>query len=126
MAAMHDELVLAGVLDQAGVDELAHHVCGESASLDVLGQLHHLLLEGMDLRILGLLLCLLLSSGLLVGLDLRLGAAPLGADLQHVGGHALGHWMKNEMSERGVKAGTYVRHVWMLRTSQLGQDPWRS
>ena len=56
MAAMHDELVLPGVLDEAGVDELAHHVGGESAGLGIFGQLHHLLLESVDLGILGLLL----------------------------------------------------------------------
>ena len=85
MAAVHDELVLPGVLDEAGVDELAHHVGGESAGLGIFGQLHHLLLESVDLGILGLLLGLLLGSSLLVGLDLGLGASSLGADLQHVG-----------------------------------------
>ena len=84
VAAMHDEFILAGVLDEASIDELTHHFGCESTSLGVFCQLHHLLLEGTDLCVLSLLLSLFLCSSLLVSLDLRLSAAPLRADLQHV------------------------------------------
>ena len=107
MAAVHKELILSGVFNEAGVDELAHHVGGKLASLCILGQLHHLPLKGVDLSLLGLLLGLLLGCGLLVGLDLCLGAAPLRADLQHVGRHALGDYEGTEESIKTWDQSTY-------------------
>ena len=46
---MNDELVLARLLDQAVLDELAHHVRGQLASLVGLLELHHLLLQLLEL-----------------------------------------------------------------------------
>ena len=60
VGAVHDDGLLPSLLNQTTVDHLRHQIGSQLACLDVFGQLHHLLLEGMDLCILGLLLCLLL------------------------------------------------------------------
>ena len=123
MAAVYDELILAGVLNEAGVDELAHHVGGQLAGLGILGQLHHLLLQGVDLCILGILLGYLLSSSLLGSLNLCLGAASLGADLKHVRRHALRHWMINEMRLERRIANTYEKRAWKPGTWRPAEGP---
>ena len=90
VAAMYDDGVLASLLDEAVVHELRHQVCCECSSLDVLLQLHDLLLESLDLDVLLRRVQLLLQLCLLVGPDLRHGAAPFAGGLQHVGRDALG------------------------------------
>ena len=87
--AMNDELVLACVLHHASRDELLHHLGGQLPGLVRLLELHDLLLERLDLDVLLRLILLLLELGLLVGPDLRHGAAPLAGCLQHVGRDAL-------------------------------------
>ena len=114
VAAVHNDGVIPGLLDEASVHQLRHQVSCQLTRLDILLQLHHLLLEGTDLRFLGLSHGLLLSSSLLVSLDLCLGAASLGADFQHVGGHALCHWMVKEMGQQRGGACTYERHEWRM------------
>ena len=88
-AAAHDELVLVGLLDDAGVHELRHQVAGHLGGLQLVLQLPHARLEAVGLRepvrLLGELTLLLL----LLGLDLSLGPSPLGADLQRYGADAL-------------------------------------
>ena len=82
---MHNHGLFTCLLDQAIVDQLGHQVGCERTSLHVLRQRHDLLLECLDLCILGLLLFFLLGSSLLVSLHLRMSPAPLTGDLQHVG-----------------------------------------
>ena len=85
MGAMYNDGILTCLLDQACVDQLGHQVSCERTSLHVLRQRHYLLLEGLDLCILGLLLFFLFGSSLLVSLHLCMSPAPLAGDLQHVG-----------------------------------------
>ena len=92
VGAMDDELVLAGLLHQAGLDELRHHVGRELAGLAGLLELHDLLLQSHNFEIFLGLVLLLLQLGFLVGLDLCHGAAPLAGGLQHVRADALGHY----------------------------------
>ena len=92
-AAAHDELVLVGLLDDAGVHELRHQVAGHLGGLQLVFQLPHTRLEAVGLcepvRLLSKLTLLLL----LLGLDLSLGPSPLGADLQHHGADTLADFM---------------------------------
>ena len=91
VAAVDDEAVIAFVLDQPVLDELAHQVCSNLAGFMVLPDLGKLLLELQDLDLLVLGINLLLLCRLLVGFDLGLCSSPFAADLQHVRGHALSH-----------------------------------
>ena len=84
MRAMNNELVLVLVLDQAGTDELLHHVSCQLTGLGFLLQLHNLQSKSFNLLVLVVLFDLFLQLGLLVCLDLSLGASSLARDLQHV------------------------------------------
>ena len=87
--AGHHEAAVLVLLDVAGVEELLEQVGGSVSVLPLL--LHHVepLLEAVVVGQLGGDLLLLEQLRLLVGRDLRLGAPPLGADLEEVGGDAL-------------------------------------
>ena len=63
------------MFDHARFNKLLHHDGRERASLDVFGQLHHLLLELVDLGVFLGLLGLFLLCRFLVSLDLGLGSA---------------------------------------------------
>ena len=91
MGAMDNELLLAGLLHEACVDELRHHVGRQLSSLICLLELHELLLEGLDLYVLLRFVLLLLELGLLVCFDLRHSPATLAGCLQHVGADAFAH-----------------------------------
>ena len=80
-----NELVVGRLLHHAGVDELAHQVAGHLVGRLILLELPELLLHLLELGELGLLFRRLLLLGQLLRLDLLEGAAPLAADLQHVG-----------------------------------------
>ena len=86
---MHDDRLLGVLFDVTGVDHLAEEVGGGLA-------LVRLVLEALDpgtelcqLSNCAGILYVLVRSGLLVGLHLCLGAAPLAPHLQHVGPDAL-------------------------------------
>ena len=103
---VHDDRLLGVLLDVAGVDHLAEQVGGGLA-------LVRLVLEpldpGAELGQLGDcagVLHVLVRGGLLVGLDLGLGAAPLAPHLQHVGADAL------RLYQRQIK----IRMKWSFRT----------
>ena len=89
MGGVDGELVVRVVLDQTRIDHLGHKVGSNFTRLVLLLQVHDLLLEFFDHCKLGLSVCLLFRSGLLIGLDLSQGTSALRAHLQHVGGHAL-------------------------------------
>ena len=84
MGAVDDELILVFVLDQASSNKLLHHIGGQMSGLDVLLQLHHLLLEGMNLSIFEIFGGLSFIGSFLFGLDLGLGPSSLAGGLQHV------------------------------------------
>ena len=98
MRAVDDELVLACLMDQAVLDELAHHVSRQRPSLVGFLEFHHLLLQLLELGthllnldvLLGFVL-LLLQLGLLVGANLCHGPTALARGLQHVRADSLGH-----------------------------------
>ena len=77
------------LLTHAIVDELVHQASGCLPGLKFLLHLLHLDLHLLELGKFLLSISLLLSSSLLLGLDLGECTAPLAADLQHVGGDAL-------------------------------------
>ena len=81
--------MFASLLDHAVVDELRHEVGSGLSALQFCLHLLHLLLHVLELGQLHLILSFPLFCRLLLRLNLLEGAAPLAADLQHVGGHAL-------------------------------------
>ena len=87
--AGHHEAAVLVLLDVAGVEELLEQVGSGVAILPLLLHLVEPLLEAVIVCQLGCDLLLLEELRLLVGCDLRLGAAPLGANLEEVGGNAL-------------------------------------
>ena len=107
---MDDELVLTSLLDQAGLNELAHHLRGQCAGIVGFLELLDLLLQCLDLDILLGRVLLLLQLGLLVGPDLSHGAAPLARRLQHVGADALRHYKDKVQDQKGSTAGTYTKY----------------
>ena len=80
------------MLDDAGVDHLLHEVGRSIARLHVLLELHHLLLELVDLLEPGLVLLFLERRGLLISLDLGESTSPFAGDLEHVRRDALGDY----------------------------------
>ena len=51
LGTVHDEVVAPIVFDHSGFDELLHHDSCQLSSFHILGQLHDLLLQRVDLRI---------------------------------------------------------------------------
>ena len=86
----HSYLMFTSLLAHAVVDELGHQVGGGLAGLEFSLHLLQLLLHAIELGQLHCIFSLPLLRGLLLGLDLCQSAAPLAADLQHVGGDAFG------------------------------------
>ena len=86
-AGLHGELVAFAVVHEARLDELRHEVRGDLAVDVLLLKLHDLLLQLLELGLLGAVFGVLLGGGLFVGLDLALGAATLAGHLQHVRRH---------------------------------------
>ena len=77
LRGVHDEVIGPIMFDNARGDELLHHLCSQLASLNVLRQLHDLLLQSLYLGIFGGFFDLFLHSCLLLSLDLGLGPATL-------------------------------------------------
>lgn len=96
MAAVDEELVVARLLHEARVDELRHQVGGRLALVRLGLQGAEVALELGDARDPRLGLRLLLRLRLLVGLDLRLRPAPLGAGLEQLRAHAPADCTKEE------------------------------
>ena len=88
---MNDELVLVLVLDQAGADELLHHVGRQSTGLGILLELLDLESESVDLMVPGELFSLSLDHPRLVSSDLCQGPSPLAGPLEQVGRDSFGH-----------------------------------
>ena len=91
MAAVDNEGIVAGLLDQAGVDELRHQAGGSFAALHLVLQLIDPALELVDRGELEGLLGVLLFLLLLLGFDLRFGPAPLRAHFEHLGPDTFAH-----------------------------------
>lgn len=83
--ARHSEAAVLLLADVAGLEELLQERGCKVAILPLLLHLVVLLLQAVIFRQLALYLLLLKELGLLVGLNLLLGSAPLGACLQQVG-----------------------------------------
>ena len=82
--AVHDVGVLGLLLDDAGVDKIAHeHGCA-FVVVSLLLHLRHLLLQLVEPRELGSDIILVVELGLLLVLDLLLGSSSLRAGLEHV------------------------------------------
>ena len=91
VAAMDDERVIVGLLDEASVDELRHQAGGGFAALHLVLQLIDPALELVDRGELEGLLGILLFLLLLLGFDLRFGPAPLRAHFEHLGADTFAH-----------------------------------
>ena len=79
------------MVDEPGIDELSHQAGGDLACLVFFPELHDLLLELLDLGVLGLLIHLLLRCFQHLGLDLSLHSSALATHLEHIGRDALRH-----------------------------------
>ena len=84
ICTVNDELFFSSVLDDAGADELLHHLGGQLASLHAFLELPDLLLHQLNLDIFLSLVQLLLDLGLLLRPDLRQSPSALAGGLQHV------------------------------------------
>ena len=103
MTAVDDEGVVAGLLDQAGVDELRHQAGGGLPVLHLVLQLIDPALEIVDGGELEGLLGVLLFFLLLLGLDLCFSPAPLRAHFEHLGADAFAHC--NEIMKLAMDGG---------------------
>ena len=92
VAAMDDEWIITGLLDEAGGDELRHQARGGFAALHLVLQIIDPTLELVDGGELEGQLGVLLLLLLLLGLDLRFGPAPLWTYFEHLGAHTLAHY----------------------------------
>ena len=88
--SLYSEFVAFLVVDEARLDELRHQVGGDLPGRVLLLELEDLLLELLDLGLLGQRLRLFLLSSLLFGLDLRLRASSFAGHLEHIRRDALG------------------------------------
>ena len=106
---MDDELAFFLMFNDAGSNELLHHVGGQCAGLVGFLKLQDLLLEDLNLDVFLGSFLLLLQLRFLVGLDLGHSSAPLTGRLQHVRGDALAHWNDREQSQSEDRSDTYER-----------------
>ena len=84
---VEDVLVFTCLLDDAGLDELGHEVHGLLPSLILVPELLNLLLQILNMLLLGQHICLLVCGQLLISLNLCLGALSFAAHLEHIGGY---------------------------------------
>ena len=110
MAAVEDELLIVVRLDKASINGLAHqsgrHLTGFILLLEDLD----LLLELIKLRQLVFHLDFFPDGSFLLVLDFFSGAAPFAAGFQHIGGHALGHWIEKRSVDHVEALNTYRKH----------------
>ena len=116
MTAVDDEGVVAGLLDEAGVDELRHQAGGGFAVLYLVLQLIDPALEIVDGGELEGLLGGLLFFLLLLGLDLCFSPAPLRAHFEHLGADAFAHCDK-----RSNERSSATRHL-----QEMAVDCWKA
>ena len=89
LAALDDESVVTGLLDDACVDELRHQVGGCRSALHLVLELLKAVLQAVDLGELEGRFGQDSFLFFLLGLDLRLGPSSLRAHLEHLGADAL-------------------------------------
>ena len=126
VTAVEDELLVVVLVDKTLINGLAHQPRRDLAGLVLLLEDLDLLLELIKLRKLGLGLEFFPGDGFLLVLDFFSGSAPLAAGLQHVGGHALGHWREKISVDQVEALNTYWKHECWLETSAPSSGPWRS
>ena len=124
MAAVEDELLVVVLVDKTLIDGLAHQSRRDLSGFILLLEDLDLLLELIKLRQLSLSFKFFSGGGFLLVLDFFSGAAPLAAVLQHIGGHALGHWIEKRLVDHGEYLYTYMRHECWPGTSAPSSGPW--
>ena len=124
MAAVEDELLVVVLVDKTLIDGLAHQSRRDLTGFILLLEDLDLLLELIKLRQLSLSFKFFSGGGFLLVLDFFSGAAPLAAVLQHIGGHALGHWIEKRLVDYGQALYTYMRHGYWPGTSAPSSGPW--